>query len=877
MPDIVRSPQRMICAGADLVSPLDRPSPGGFPYLQNVRVIEEGRLDSRPGYTPYDSVASPVNSVRRLNDPDDSSGPSGYINIVGAGTAVYGGIQGNLTSVDTGYSGNPLSLLQFRPDQAPETWMYIYDANKSAKVRPDKTVQPIGVPPPTFGSQATYGPPAAVDVDNGQLATSWAQSGSAGSPTLEDRVAKAMTVSSTLSISHILYDSGTAGWACIVPISGGGFATVLASGMGPRMKVILNTGAGNAETVIVREVHASAMGVSGTGSTTIAGIAYDAGSTGACTIVLAAQPDGGNYGALARNSVLEITSEFVRVLSVTLSPDGSTYSFRCVTTGSYAAGATITGYLSWYAYTTVTHASSETITASYVQSVNSTSSPSVATLTNTISGTLNCGVAANRPIDPANDWMHFSFYMDNIAALAFLELRIYVGAAATSDYYSWSITPDQMSSGWNEIIVPIAQATRFGNHLAQTLSNTTVLEILANCNGSCTIGFDWWYLFGTYGPEVAPNSPTGYLYDARYRVSDTGAASIPGPPIRYQLFPLREQVLITPKTTALVYIDTIDIYRAGSTLPTDANGAPIFVYAGTVPNTNSSPVAFSDNLPDSSLQGAPQADVTLLQPWPLLDLAWSGTVSVVGTRVTLVSGTAFKAALVSASVILINGVAYQTYGQPADSSHLEIFQSAGVQASATYSIASPLLAGQPLPFVFGPLEGPLAPVAFGLGDPINSGTLYYSNISNLDAASDQNTIEIAPPGEPLISGAVWNGLVFVGSRENVYVARYSYLQTLGVPGQTTFQFARIPSPSGMWSRWGCCAGQDGVYFIGRDGIYRATESGAENITDPRLYPLFPHDGQPGSITNGISPIDMGNLTGLRLTAADQDIYLDYTS
>ena len=154
---------------------------------------------------------------------------------------------------------------------------------------------------------------------------------------------------------------------------------------------------------------------------------------------------------------------------------------------------------------------------------------------------------------------------------------------------------------------------------------------------------------------------------------------------------------------------------------------------------------------DVSLASAPVADTSLLQPWVLLGLPLSGTVSVIGTSVTLASGSPFPLNLVSnITVILIGGIAFQVRGQPRDASHLELYFSAGVQTTS-YLIASPELAGSPLPFAFGPLEGPFAPVIFALGDPINSGTLYWSNFSNLDAQAGSNTLELCGPSEPLVS------------------------------------------------------------------------------------------------------------------------------
>ncbi len=864
----------MDCSGLDLVHPLDRQPAGAFPFLQNVRVTDEGRIEGRPGYTLYDSAAVSWHSMRRLNDEDMSEAPTGYIDVLGGGTQVWAGPQGALNPISSGFSGSPLSILTFRPDQASESWAYVYDANKSIKVNPAKVVKQIGLPPPQAPLDLEYGRPNSILIDDGQDASVWTASGSGTGPSTQNRA-------STNLINAILYNSGTTGWCCIVP---GGFVTpsgMVADDMGNRMGLVMATAT---EEVLIREVHPSITGTrvfnaGGTPSTTIAGISYDSGSTGACTIVLASPPEGGDYTLLARNSVLWLdpgagASEQVRVLSVSLAPDGVTYSFRCVATTTHVAGATVIGLVSFYCYTLNHHSAGESYSSNYVRVTSTGAGGGNILITNTTPVNASLAVANARPISPANDYMHISLTGGTPSNISYVLLNIYLGgtgSGVTSSYYQFTIPGSSLPSAWNEITIPFSQAIFYGS--TPSLANISAISITfqqTDPTAVQNVGFDWWYIFGTYGPDVPPNSPVGLSYESRNRDSTTGVASVPGPPARHQVFPQREQILIKPDTSTATEVDSLDIFRLGNTLSD-------FTYVGTVVNNTGSPNTYSDSLPDSQIDGNPIADVTLLQPWPTLELPWSGVVNVVGTNVTWVSGTQFNTKLVNGTVILLNGTAYQVYGQPSSATRLQIFNSGGVQTNATFAVASPLIAASPLPFAFGPLEGPLAPVGFGLGNLISPGTLYYTNTANLDAASDKNTIEVAGPSEPLVSGGVWNGFVFVGSRENLYVAQYSFLQTLGVPGQTTFQFKRVPSPSGMWSRWACCAGQDGLYYLGRDGIYRATESGAVSVTDERLYPLFPHDGQAAKATNGMLPVDMTQLSALRLSAADQDIYFDYAT
>jgi len=830
--------------------------PGAYPYLFNVRVIEEGRFDSRPGYTTLINI-SPTNypnSIRRLNDPSHLYASSGYIYVGGAGTELYAGIESAYAGVDSGYSGNPLSLIPFRPENSPESWMYVYDQVKMSKVRPDGAVFNIGIVPPSSAPAIEYAVPATVDVDTGQESSGWTASGQLTTPSFSvDR-----TNGSTATIGNIIYNTGSTGWCCINPAMG----TPQTFWMGARMKVKLS---GGSEVVTVREVWPAIP------STTVAGINYDVGTSGLCTIVLA-QPIaaiGGSPAGLNRNSLIEIDSEVVRVLEVVLSPSGTTYSIRCKTASTHTSGATVIGLLSWYVYTTGTHAASETITTLFVEAGSAGGTSTTGTLTRTVS--VNAAVANLRPIDTANDYLHISLFLQNPQFVVNIQLLASLDPTPSFDFINpgntwiWTIAADQLnpsSSGdsWVEIDIPISQGVRSGNDLTLTLASISGLAIQVNTqaspNNACGIGFDWWYFFGTYGPVIQPNSPTGYQFYSSNRDSTTGAHSVPGPGNRYQLYPLREGVIITPSASNQTGVDTNDIYVEGGTIDSP-------LYVGSVTNNYSSPNSYTDSLPDSSILEANQApDLLAIQPWPLLQPPIMGTCNVVGTSVEWVSGGTFPATMLNDTEITIAGNAFLTYGQPRSSTFLEVTEDAGNLMAVSFIISSPTLAGQPLPYAFGPLEGPFAPVVFALGDPINGGLLYFSNFDDADSASDANTLELAPPAHDLVSGEVWNGMVFVGNRENCFLVRFTYLTSIGASNNTSFQWTKLPTPSGMWSRWTCCSGPDGIYYLGRDGIYKMTEQGAVNISDAQLYPLFPHDGQPavGAVAIGdnapIFPVNM---------------------
>lgn len=145
--------QRFDCIGIDLNRPVDSVKPSHFPLLLNVRATQSGNLVPRDGLTDLGEVVagqSPVHSIRRLNDPSAST----YTNILGTGTHVaYGPDGGAYTDLDSGYSGNPLALMPYRPESATAAWMYVADSSRMRKVSRAGLLQTIGLAPPAMLSR----------------------------------------------------------------------------------------------------------------------------------------------------------------------------------------------------------------------------------------------------------------------------------------------------------------------------------------------------------------------------------------------------------------------------------------------------------------------------------------------------------------------------------------------------------------------------------------------------------------------------------------------------------------------------------------------------------------------------------------------------
>jgi hypothetical protein len=822
-------------------------------------VIEEGRIDARPGYTNITNLNDRPNSIRRLNDPSGQFAPTGYINVGGVGTLLFAGIPNDYTPITSGFSGDPLSLIPFRPEQSPQSMMYVYDKNKQVKIRANKQEISIGTAPPNKAPSIEYGIPADKDIETGQNVTGWTVTGSSSAVALSDRTDGSDTITS------ILFVSGNSGWCCINPnISDTSWA-------GERMKVILDSGGGNEEAVAIRNILPAIK------TTTVQAVLYDIGLSGMCSLVLTGSPHG-----VDRNTLININGEIVRVLAVVPAPTGTDYSIRCSTLLPHFAGDSVTGLISWFAYTTNNHVAGETITSKYIAVTQGTGTGS-AQADVAVDGSLTSNF---RQIVPSDDYLHISIYLQNPQNVTNVQLLLSLDATPNFSFlnpgnsYIWTFTQAQLkidgssSASWVDVVVPISSGVRSGEDFTRTIANIQGMAVQLITTGSCNYGFDWLYFFGTYGQVIQPNSPVGVRYQERFRDSSTGSKSVPGPLTREQLFPLREAVIVTPvaPTQALDNVDTIDIYRIGGLVTSP-------LYVASLQSGIFNP--YTDGLSDATVLETNQPpDLTAIQPWPITQPTQSGTVNVVGTSVTLVGGGPFDLNLMANTAIILGGTAYQLFGTPRSTTFIELTQDAGVQTNAYYIINEPTLAAQSLPFAFGPLEGPFAPVLFALGDSINGGLLYFSNFGSLDSASDTNTVELAPPSDDLVSGAVWNGMAIAGNKDKLFCIRYSYLSSISEGGSNAYQWAQISAaPSGMWSRWSCCACPLGVAYLGRDGIYLATDSASVNITDEKLYPLFPHDGQPAhTVTIGtdvILPVDMTQLDFLRMSYCDETLRFCY--
>lgn len=902
MPQFLRESYKYVCKGLGLANPPDLLPPGQFPILRNVLSNGEGVVSNRPplGLVASPAVASPILSVRRLNDP--TTGTYARIATDVAGNLLSG--VGSLAVRDTGYSGNPTTLVPFRPLQSASPWMYVGDSAKSRKINVAGVDYQTGINPPNQAPFIALGVPNYINVADFVTAApfaSWTAGGTAGTPSSQNRF--------STTISKILYDAGTTGWCSIV-------LATMDNNCQPGALIRLNS----AEVVKIHDVFPAIT------TTTIASISYDSGTTGLCCVVLTAPTLG-----LARDAVVTLNAELVRILSVTVGPDGIP-SIRTSTTGTHAGGEAVTGSASLRAYTSVNHAVAETAVGVAIQS-----SVAVGVGWVNFAGAYNLNTVGNRPITN-EDYIHLSVLVDhpeNIVEGRF-ELDISDGlfdqnyfyypftqsslqanalgtvtllasqqtalqqqiiqqniqsaesvaqlhgpgviptlpqAVANMQAQITALQQDQGSgiqsagaqtvpggSQWTELLIPMSSLIRIGSDQTKTLANVVAIRIQLNVTATTILLASSWWIGGTYGPDTG-DLGTPLLTTYRYRSAAIGSRSNPAPATRNGVFARRERLIVSGfQASADSQVDTIDVFVFGG----NNNN---WTLAASIPSTQTSA---NVELTNAALQIGEALQFDNFVPFPTSDLPRSGSCNVIGTTIVNVSGDPFNVRWSPGSQIIVGGLAYTLYDSPESTTRLQIVESAGAQSGAHFSVPEATLFGTPLPYQCdgGNLN---ANVIFGAGDPNNPGILYWTNPSDPDTASDTHSIEVTSPSEPLYMPFTWNGQAYVYSPSRLFV-----LSPTAPTGNQRVGFVaqEVPSGKGSFAPWFSCVGST-PFFGSNSGVNGWGGGASSSLTDDSLYPLFPQADTAGTTVNGYQPVDTSNPTALRLFWADSELYFLY--
>ena len=419
-----------------------------------------------------------------------------------------------------------------------------------------------------------------------------------------------------------------------------------------------------------------------------------------------------------------------------------------------------------------------------------------------------------------------------------------------------------------------------GGKYAQT---TVIVNVPAAGIYPIEIDYDYWYHSGrilllmvsptagapaTIVPPLSANVRQQVQYRYVYRSSATGALSNPSPESTAQSVPVTANT-VTSLWSDDPQVDVVDYYRIDSVTSN-------FTYVNTGPNDNSGTGALAgtntpvtDSLTDTEL-GTKLLDYDNFEPFPSIDLPQSGVCNVSGGVITWVSGgaiggsaTGFNSRWLAGTNILIGSptsLAYTLIARPV--SNTITIPGVPDGTNLAYEIEEPILAAQPLPYMWGPTDN--VNFVFAVGDPLRPGTLYWCQGSNLDSAPDTNQMEVTDPAEPLVAGAISGGLGVLFSIKRAWVIMPNFFNALATVTGTvgaTWSLQETSITRGLYMpRCVCVSGGGNIFFRVTDGIHASAGGAAsESISDQDLYPLFPHENEDGG-TSIPQPVTIAGYT-----------------
>jgi hypothetical protein len=470
-----KDPQRFFFGGIAAYPP-DALPPSKFPYAKNIRTYAEGRVRPREGFTPRVSpgLGASINTLARLNDASSFNGSVSAVRVIVAGGSLYRGGPSDLTPalLDTGFSGDPLTTFSAQPPQSPRPYLYVGDTSQYRKFTTNGPALDVGLAQPSDPSTEPVVTVGAIETSANDImsSTSWQAAGT---------VASAGTtfyrIDTTAAI--IVYDNGVSGYCSIVPAN---FQNITEGTL-----VSVGDPSGSFDNAIITEVTIAIA------TTTVESILYDAGSSGLCTIQPAGsigtgqldappidayrrrafEQSGTDY-AVPRgtagtppapdaskpvrrirqvdfpvNSLIQLGSEVVRILSVAIGPDGI-QSFRCSTAGTITAGTAISGYTAFRIFLPGGHAAGERVTRPAVQNILTYPAPidsdTKSVMTGGIKGVWSTNLAqfaSGQAVLP-EDELHLAIRITRMTEI--VSVRMYIDIDATTNdflqnyyFYEW--------------------------------------------------------------------------------------------------------------------------------------------------------------------------------------------------------------------------------------------------------------------------------------------------------------------------------------------------------------------------------------------------------------------------------------------------------
>jgi hypothetical protein len=968
--------------GMSLSGPINRIKDGLSAIAQNVRSYLSGGFALRNPLSPaiISALPTPIHTIRRLNDSTPNGPASGYSLIIGAGTNLYcWNSTIGLVQVASGLSGNPISMVPFRPNSSPQPWMYCFDSaaqglvtlitrylisgdavdfisNGLMKVRSDGLCYKTGIKEPqlapvvsTANSSVNFGGttpnlPATTIPWNNYLGAnpnynfgqSDAYNGEPGGVAPFDGTAPFIVNVLNASFITITSLTGTA------TINGG---SKTPTSPGPSPATATNPG---------HYVMAKGTGVTPPGSATVVIGAFTDGAgnvipAGVAPLFIPAVVDVGAvigvtdgitvpFGAVSfqiginstGNTFSANSGEFTIEGTVTTNSLPSVTSILGTLTLAYFGDSPTSGPVGAYIWKNPDDPSGSGPTRSISNANGTVTGNSFifdATFTAGIPGLPGVGnggvpmewtslspesvAVGETPVFPAplttayptqTTFTNFNFCL--FGSIFFPSPGNYTLVLTSKDDCMIGIgggvtlvsaTPSgsgegggvALSASGQTITVvngyPLLPRETFTSGDAGKYAQTTIVINVINAGiYGIEIDYDFWGTGNPTGniqrilllqcsptpgasPTVIPPLPGNVRQEVQYRYvyrsSATGAPSNPSPESTAQAVPVASNT-ITSLWSNDPQIDVVDYYRIDSVTAD-------FTYVNTGPNDNLGPdgtnTPVSDSLTDTEL-GTQLLNSDNFEPFPITDLPQKGIVNVAGGIITWVSGgaiggtaTGFNLRWLAGTEILIGSptsLAYTFIARPTSTTTVTI---PGVPdgSNLVYEIEEPILANEPLPFVWGPSDN--IPFASACGDTINQGTMYWCAGNNLDAAPETNQLALTDPSESLVNGCYVSGKGMVNTiRRSIAVLPnfFNALATATGTVGTTWSVRTTGINRGLFiPRCLCVSGGGIVYFRVDDGIHISPGgSESKSITDDTLYPIFAHEGSTpvAVVRNGIT-------------------------
>jgi hypothetical protein len=922
--------------GMDITSPLNRLPPGRVAMAENVRAYIEGGFTLRNRLSdPVVTVDSSIHTIQRLNDTTPDGPPNGYCYIIGTDS---GSAFCNAQKVASGLTGNPISILPFRPNTSVQPWAYIgddapypnvtvdsgYACAGMIKVRSDGVSRKMGIMEPQvaptvstggtttpingtlYANQVPWTNAGGVNENYNYSQTTPPGTGGVGAPFIIGPLL-AGSQSITLTITGSAYINGATHAPGDAGPSGPTYPANF-TGAGPKIVVgAFTDGAGN---VLPQPSPVPLVVNVGAGITLQV-------PAGAAQFQLGIDSDNAQF---ATNTGSFTVSGSVTVSSVATVPS-TLGSVTAYVWGDSPHGAGVATYL-WRNPNDTGSGISRSIGSAPVTTTNNswqidttpaTDNPTALpqwdqlTSSSTVSGEI-----ALFPVpfsQSGNNATNFNacivgtifFPTGGVHSLTLVykdQIMLGIGGGVTASYSSGVAPAPYSPQGISGQTISVAASLPLvfvSNPNGENPQQTTTLSISVPSGGGSfqfEIDWDFWYHAGrtfvmTIDGNVIPPLPAGartnVSYAYTYYASETGAESNPSPPSSPQITPVLDNI-VSAQYSPDPQVDKVNYYRQDEALAS-------YTYVGSGPNTNP-PTPIIDSVTDLVAASNRQLEYDNFEPVPSIDLPRSGTCTVSGGVIMRTGGDYFNTRWLPGTVILIGApppfgdpvipqVAYTFIARPTSNTEVTI---PGVPdgVGRLWNIAEPILAAQPLAYIAGPTDN--INFAFGVGDPLRPGTLYWSKGSNLDAWPDTNQMDVTDPSEPLVNVVMSCG---IGVLHSIFRAWFIYpnffnaLATVTGTQGTTWTLQATSINRGLFiPRCLAVEGSGNYFFRVDDGIHYSKGGAASvSITDDDLYPLFVHEGStPQPVTrNGVTiyPPDDSKPEKQKFSIVNGYLYYDH--